>query len=223
MQKVNVIITTCNWFGNIWNIVNWLDYHKDEFEKIIIVDNSTTDESIEILKDLSEVSFLTVMKNKFIRDLRKSLEIAYNNLDNDLPILTIESDAKPDYEVLFKLLYYFEHYSKEMKVASIGPFYDNGSSDYYPVHSHWYTDKIILEREDTIRDCHMAGNPFLFSLWNNKAFAEIKNVKKNFIGVDSEISRITFEKGYKHLRLSNMSITHINGGKNSHAKFTKRF
>lgn len=216
MSKINVIITTCNWFNNIWNIVNWLDDHKDKFEKIIIVDNSTSDESIEILEDLCKVSFLTVIKNKSIRDLRKSLEIAYDSLDNDYPILTIESDAKPNHHVLFKLLYYFEHFSDSMKIASIGPFYNNGVNDCYPVFKHWYTDDIILEREDVIRNCKGAGNPFLFSLWSNKAFSEIKNVKKNFIGVDSEISKITFEKGYTHLRLSNMSITHINGGKNSH-------
>lgn len=216
MFKVNVIITTCNWFDNIWNIVNWLDKHKDNFQQVLIVDNSTDDKSREILEDLSKVSFIKVIKNPVVRNLRNSLYLAATQLQNDLPILTIESDAIPDIRVFEKLFHYYLKFNEKERIASIGPFYQNNGIDCYPVHKHWYADKVIYSSEDEIRDCGGAGNPFLFSLWNQSAFSEIANLTKNFIGVDTELSKITFELGFKHLRLSNMRITHLNGGKNSH-------
>ena len=129
-----------------------------------------------------------------------------------------ETDADPNLKALKDMLHiYFEEEANQ--VGSVSPMYTWQGRECYPTHRHWSTDQIYKKHPHygIIRKVGGCGVPLLYSLWRPLLLQSINQPSfPPFISLDSNFGRYVFGLGYKHLRVTGVSVDHVGGGKKSH-------
>lgn len=127
-----------------------------------------------------------------------------------------ETDADPDIDSLAAMY----DVIKETRgpVASVSVMYKNNNEYCYPTHNHWFTDPIhsIHPKYGPIRKAHAV--PFLFSIWDAEVFYWINSIDTNFrefLHYDTDFGNFLSKNNWLHLRISDLHVGHVDGGKKS--------
>ena len=226
-MQIVCVIPVHNFVQGAWSVLRWVRAEYAKFftdYKIIVVNDNSQEKWLNDFKRMSELENVEVVHTP--KD--KAGQLAWNlNQANKYEteiIHVIESDAVPVKGSFYKLLTaYKELSSRGEKMASVSPMYTWKGPYCYPTHQHWHTDG--LNRPNgrfSIPDCGKiarvggAGVPFLFSLWNPKAFKMINNKGfRKLVGLDSDFGNHVYEKGFEHFRLLDCNIEHYEQGRKS--------
>jgi hypothetical protein len=216
MNKL-VIITVCDFFECIYQIVSFYRKELDEAD-IIIVDDSKRN-PLYLLTHQKELK-CTLIQNSNSGDLRNAfisalqiMESVYNK-KYDL-IITNEHDIIPNVKTLYACLHIFINNFLMRDIASVSTIYKWNDIDCYPTNPDWYNGWTILNT-DEVGECKVVGIPgvpFGFSLWKPNIIQLLNNEKlPMLLHLDSEFGKLIYSKGYHHIRLVDYYVEHYKRG-----------
>ena len=190
--KISIIVPVYNGekcIGECIESLLALDYPKQCME-IIVVDNNSTDKSVEIIKKFSEVKLISEKK----QGACCARNIGYRNASNDLIAFT-DSDCIVDKNWLKELVRHFEN----DRVAGCG-----GHLEPMPpqtVIEEYIIFRDILSQENAFKNEPLSP-PFLITsnaMYRKNILNEVGGFDENFYiaGEDADLSWRIVEKGYK--------------------------
>ena len=205
-------------------ISHWLahEYHfvSPDFRVVIVDDHSDSAHSIE-MKKIARLENFRVITSRGKRSLRKAILTGYDAIVEDWKpdiVNIIETDALPETATLQAMLRVYRE--ARGRVGSVSPIYTWGGNNCYPTHKHWFSDTPAKEMfsTGTVREPGECGVPFLFSIWNPEAFELMRDDSlPDLASLDSEFGKKVYRAGFRHLRVTNYTIEHWKGGRQSNA------
>ena len=230
-MKITVIIPAYNYLEGVRHLVDWytktLPKHVSDYQ--IIVYNDCSDEKhITDFNEISKTQKVIIIHGK--PSNHGNLQIPYavaahSALSNSHDaVLISETDALPTEDTFSKMLQVFQNPYKK-PLASVSAMYTWQGNFCYPTHKHWFQDGDQMKHDGKhtylngigiVRCVGQPGVPFLFSLWKPEILKYVKsNSFRKMVGLDSDFGKFCHENGYVHLRLTQCSIEHTNGGRKS--------
>ena len=223
-MKIACIIPAYNFVEGVKRISHWIshEYHflASDYRVVIVDDHSNSYESEEMRK-IGRLDNFTVVTSKGERSLRKAILTGYDVItENWVPdvVNIIETDALPETATLQAMLRVYKE--ARGRVGSVSPIYTWGGKDCYPTHKHWFSDVPAKEMfsTGTVREPGACGVPFLFSIWNPETFELMRDeTLPDLAQLDSEFGKKVYRAGFRHLRVTNYTIEHWRGGRQSGA------
>jgi hypothetical protein len=222
-MKIACIIPTYNFLSGVKRISHWIstEYHHLAAEhRAVVVDDHSDSSNVKEFNRISSLENFTVLPSRGKQSLRDSILTGYDHVKDWKPdvIHIVETDAMPQTATLQAMLRVYRE--ARGNVGSVSPIYTWGGKNCYPTHKHWFSDQPAREHFSTgpVREPGACGVPFLFSIWRPELFELMRDEKLPHLGhLDSEFGRKVHEAGYRHLRVTNYTIEHWMGGRNSDA------
>jgi hypothetical protein len=228
-MKIACIIPTYNFLQGVKRISHWItkEYHflASEYRVIIVNDGSDPKYNADFNR-LGKLENFSIIPSRGKQSLKHALLTGYDAVKDWRPdiINVIETDALPQTSTLQAMIRVYKE--GRGNVGSVSPIYTWAGQNCYPTHKHWFSDSPAREHFSTgsVREPGLCGVPFLFSIWRPELFELMKDERlPDLASLDSEFGRKVHEAGYRHLRVTNHSIEHWMGGKQSEAlKLSKK-
>lgn len=223
-MKIACIIPAYNFVEGVKRISNWIahEYHFLASEyRVALVDDHSDPYQSEEMKKIGRLDNFTVLTSKGERSLRKAILTGYDCITEDwVPdvVNIIETDALPETATLQAMLRVYRE--ARGRVGSVSPIYTWGGNNCYPTNKHWFSDAPAKEMfsSGTVREPGECGVPFLFSIWNPDTFELMRDDSlPDLARLDSEFGKKVHRAGFRHLRVTNYTIEHWKGGRQSDA------
>lgn len=222
-MKIACIIPTYNFLAGVKRIAHWIssEYHfLASDHRVVVVDDGSDPHYVREFNRLSKLENFTVLPSRGTRSLKDAILTGYDYVKDWEPevIHIIETDALPQTATLQAMLRVYRE--ARGKVGSVSPIYTWKGNNCYPTHKHWFSDPPARENFSTgsVREPGECGVPFLFSVWKPELFELMRDDSlPHLASLDSEFGKKIHQAGYRHLRVTNYTIEHWMGGKNSDA------
>ena len=222
-MKIACIIPTYNFLEGVKRISHWIsnEYHFLASEqKIVIVNDGSDPKYSRDFERLNKLENFRVVPSQGKQSLKHSILTGYEAVKDWKPdiINIIETDALPQTATLQAMIRVYRE--AKGNVGSVSPVYTWNGQNCYPTHKHWFSDTPAREHfsTGTVRDVGGCGVPFLFSIWKPELFELMRDEKLPHLAhLDSEFGKKVHDAGYRHLRVTNYTIEHWKGGRQSNA------
>lgn len=192
--RFNNIIAVVVWFRPSAKEVEALSLYRNEFEHVLIVDNSETDNQA-LVASLPNVQYISLMENKGIAaalntGCREALRMGAEW------VLTMDQDSRWDQHSIPQYIEEASLYEAFEQVAVFSPYHD---CDGHPETHH------RKGRFEQMRIIMCSGN-----LLRLKAWQEANGFREDFFidSVDDEICCHMRQKGWLIIRANNILLTH---------------
>ncbi|MCR5050885.1 MAG: glycosyltransferase [Paludibacteraceae bacterium] len=196
-EKFNSIVALVIWFHPSQKEVHALSLYKDNFEHVIIVDNSDTDNS-RLCADIANAHYIPLCANKGIA---AALNIGCNKalqLGAEW-VLTMDQDSLWNQHSVQQYIDEAAQYPDFEKVGIFAPFHDcDGHPEVHKTLGRFEQKKIIM----------CSGN-----LLRLKAWQEVNGFREDFFidNVDDEICCHLRQEGWQIVRTNKILLTHSLG------------
>lgn len=206
MNEVCAIIITYNCDRKIVDVI---DSIKKQVSSVIIVDNGSKRESLEILAEQEKDSSVTIIYNEINYGIAKALNIGikYAEEEGFKWVITLDHDTVCEEYMIEKMFNYIESEGSHINIGIICP-------RVYDINKKMYIDKVkksSLEKDYVlVKDCIQSG-----SLYNINVFQNIGYFNEDLFiyHVDFDFCEKLINNNYKIVKCNKIKILHEEGAK----------